>query len=76
MQSIVGQNQMRFLSSQRTFIAIKIAIAENQAARPFPGLPKELNRKKIGDVKTTTVMDQKKEPIRFLVSAFSSSDDS
>ena len=59
MQSIVSQNQVCFLSSQRTFIAIKIAIAENQAARPFPGLPKESNKKKSGEVKIAIPRDQK-----------------
>jgi hypothetical protein len=59
MQSIVSQNQMCFRSSQRTLIAIKIAIAENQAARPFPGFPKESNKKKSGEVKIAIPRDQK-----------------
>ncbi len=59
MLSIVSQNQMCFLSSQRTFIAIKIAIAQTHAARPFPGFPKKSNKKKSGEVKIAIPIDQK-----------------
>ena len=73
-QAIVSQNHKYFLSSHRTFIEIKIAIADSQAARPAPDFPTELNRKKSGDVRTTAVMDQSQVVSCFFLSAFSSSD--
>jgi len=72
MQDIVIQNHMCVLSSQRTFIAIKIIPAPTQAARPFPGSPNESNRKKRGEVKTTIAMVQK-YPLQLKPSAIVSS---
>ena len=57
--SIVSQNHLQFLSSQRTFVAIRSTIAEIHAARPFPGFPKESNKKKSGEVKIAMPRDQK-----------------
>jgi hypothetical protein len=48
--AIEGQNHFSPLSSQRNLVANEIATAQNHAARPFPGLPKYINTRRIGDV--------------------------
>jgi hypothetical protein len=72
-QAIVSQNHKYFLSSHRRFIASKIVMADSQAARPVPDFPTELNRKKSGDVRAATAMDQSQVVSCFFLSAFSSS---
>ena len=72
-QAIASQNHKYFLTSHRTFIAIKIVMADSQAARPVPDFPTELNRKKSGNVRSATAMDESQVVSCFLLSAFSSS---
>src|SRR5580658_1869390 len=70
-QAIVSQNHTYFLSSHRTFIASKIAMADSHAARPVPDLPTESNRKKSGDVRAATATDQSQVVSCFFLSALS-----
>ena len=72
-QAIVSQNHKYFLMSHRTFIAIKIVMADSQAARPVPDFPTELNKKKSGDVRAANAMDQCQVVSCFFPAAFSSS---
>jgi hypothetical protein len=72
-QAIVSQNHKYFLMSHRTFIAIKIVMADSQAARPVPDFPTELNRKMSGNVRAATAMAESQVVSCFFLPAFSSS---
>jgi len=53
-----GQNQVFRLNSHRNLAAKNSAMAQNHAARPFPGRPKCLNTRNRGNVRNTAATTQ------------------